>query len=80
MTLLCYEPGTSVVIGDNLPAIIQSVLLLENNVVHYNCAWWVKDVRHTATFLAEEVCLTEDTTTVTVGFHTTPPKKQKAIR
>ena len=40
LPLSIIEPGTSVLIGDDIPAVVMGVLIRANKSVTYECSWW----------------------------------------
>lgn len=66
-TLEIYAVGTPVIIGENIHAIVVSVLIGEGDV-QYNCAWWDGRNHYVQPFIESEITAVKPTEKTEIGF------------
>lgn len=67
-TLKVLAPGTRVIIGDDIHALVTQVLISADNHIQYQCSWWDGRQRNLEWLEAEECAANESAERVGIGF------------
>lgn len=70
MTLEVLEPGTTVKINGELPGRISKVIIGSNDVVAYECYYWIHHEQRACVVTPEDIMVTPKAKTKKIGFHT----------
>jgi uncharacterized protein YodC (DUF2158 family) len=65
-----YEPGTNVLLTDEVPATIVSVAIHSGNYIQYECVWWSGQSRNREWFSEAEILefVDKDKPKIQIGF------------